>query len=323
MRLSRSWWAQIVFDLALKAMGTVPAARKATVLNKRRGLLEHLGDPLVSYPLGGMNLLIPLTHNLPIYRRLYPDYSAQVARIAAHVKSEYPDLTFVDVGANVGDTVALLREMAHFPILCIEGNERFFRLLQANAAHLPDVDLECAFVGDVTGEVGATIAEQSGTSRLVQNRVSGATIQTKTLADIVRAYPRFSSFKMCKLDTDGFDCRILNSELELWDRLKPVILFEYDPHYFVQHGDDGLATLDHLRQIGYRTALVYENTGEYLLSVELEQLSLLQDLDQFYLGRGGKRYCDICVFHLEDADLAQMVRLTEIKFFRKRRTSDA
>jgi len=101
MRPSRSWWAQIVFDLALKAVGTVPAARKATVLNKRRELLERLGDPLVSYTLGGMQLLV-----LPIYRRLYPDYSAQAARIAAHVKSKYPALTFIDVGANVGDTLS-------------------------------------------------------------------------------------------------------------------------------------------------------------------------------------------------------------------------
>ena len=323
MKAFRSRPAQVIFNLALKAMRAVPATRRANVLDKRRSLLALLGDPLVTYQLGGTQLLLPLSHNLPIYRQLYPDYSAQAARIAGHVHGKYPTLTFVDIGANVGDTVALVRELAHFPILSIEGNDKFFELLQANMAHLQDVYLEHVFVGHVTGVVKGTIALQSGTSHLVEDKAGGTLVQTKTLSDILSTQPVFAHSKMIKLDTDGLDCRILNSELELLSRLRPVILFEYDPHYFVQHGDDGLATFANLRQIGYRTALVYENTGEYLLAANLDNSSLLQDLDQFYSGRGGKRYCDICAFHTDDADLAQTIRLAEIEFFRSRRAATA
>ena len=323
MKAFHSWPAQVIFDLALKAMRAVPASRQANVLGRRRGLLALLGDPLVTYQLGGTQLLLPLSHNLPIYRQLYPDYSAQAARIAGHVHGKYPTLTFVDIGANVGDTVALVRELAHFPILSIEGNDKFFELLQANMAHLQDVYLEHVFVGHVTGVVKGTIALQSGTSHLVEDKAGGTLVQTKTLSDILSTQPVFAHSKMIKLDTDGLDCRILNSELELLSRLRPVILFEYDPYYFVQHGDDGLATFANLRQNGYRTTLVYENTGEYLLAANLDNSSLLQDLDQFYSGRGGKRYCDICAFHADDADLAQVIRLAEIEFFKNRRAATA
>jgi len=323
MKAFRSRPAQVIFNLALKAMRAVPATRRANVLGKRRSLLALLGDPLVTYQLGGTQLLLPLSHNLPIYRQLYPDYSAQAARIARHVHGKYPTLTFIDIGANVGDTVALVRELAHFPILSIEGNDRFFELLQANVAHLQDVYLERAFVGHVTGAVKGAIALQSGTSHLVEDKAGGTLVQTKTLSDILSTQPVFAHSKMIKLDTDGLDCRILNSELELLSRLRPVILFEYDPYYFVQHGDDGLATFANLRQNGYRTTLVYENTGEYLLAANLDNSSLLQDLDQFYSGRGGKRYCDICAFHADDADLAQVIRLAEIEFFKNRRAATA
>jgi FkbM family methyltransferase len=323
MKASHSRFAQVIFDLALKAMRAIPVTRQANVLGKRRGPLALLGDPLVIYQLGGMQLLLPLSHNLPIYRQLYPNYSAQAARIARHVHGKYPTLTFIDIGANVGDTVALVRELAHFPILSVEGNDRFFELLQANVAHIQDVYLEHAFVGHVTGTVKGTIALQSGTSYLVEDKAKGTFVQTKTLSDILSTQPIFAHSKMIKLDTDGLDCRILNSELELLSRLKPVILFEYDPYYFVQHGDDGLVTLANLQRIGYRTVLVYENTGEYLLTANLDNGSLLQDLNQFYLGRGGKRYCDICVFHADDADLAQVIRLAEIEFFKSRSTATA
>lgn len=38
------------------------------------------------------------------------------------VQQKYPDLSLIDIGTNVGDTVAIVRQDAHYPILCVEGS---------------------------------------------------------------------------------------------------------------------------------------------------------------------------------------------------------
>ena len=77
--------------------------------------------------------------------------------------------------------------------------------------------------------------------------------------------------------------------------------------------------LRRLQDLGYRHAIFYENTGEYLLTAELSQQSVLEDIHDLYRGRGTDRYADICVFHDEDTDLCHTVRRAEIEHFRARR----
>jgi hypothetical protein len=107
---------------------------------------------------------------------------------------------------------------------------------------------------------------------------------------------------------------ILRSELELLSRLKPVIFMEYDPYFQARIGEDGLAALEALRGIGYRAAIVFESWGDYLLCADLGNRSLLEDLHSYYSGRKSLRYCDICLFHEQDHDLARQVRLNELQF---------
>ncbi len=91
-----------------------------------------MGDPLVHYRLDGADLLLlsPITCPLPeVVSRVLIERGKD--RPALHMK--YPDLTFIDIGANVGDTVVLLRALgAGSPILCIEGDDRFFAILSKN-----------------------------------------------------------------------------------------------------------------------------------------------------------------------------------------------
>ena len=88
-----------------------------------------------------------------------------------------------------------------------------------------------------------------------------------------------------------------------------------DSYYFEKYASDGLGLFSNLRDIGYTRALIYENTGKYLLSVNLDDEQLLQDIHQFYSGRKGARYCDISVFHDEDIESCETIRTAEIEFF--------
>lgn len=120
---------------------------------------------------------------------------------------------------------------------------------------------------------------------------------------------------MLKIDTDGFDICILESELSYFSAVKPVIFFEYDPFFFKKTGSNGLNVFHSLKNIGYENMLVYENNGDYLMTVNTNNTELLNDLYHFYSGRAGERYCDICIFHADDNDLCKIIRSHELKYF--------
>jgi hypothetical protein len=78
---------------------------------------------------------------------------------------------------------------------------------------------------------------------------------------------------------------IVLANLELLERTKPVLFFEYDPHLGATPD-----VFERLREIGYRRMDVYENTGELAARVELPG-----DIHETYVGHGGARYADVCV----------------------------
>lgn len=311
--------AALALTLRVRRRGLVRRAL-LRVLDALRALLVAAGDPLVEYELEGRRIVLPLSHDLPITRRNLPDYGSNVARIARTAAEKYPDLTFVDIGANVGDTAALVRAWTDVPILCVEGNERFFSFLVRNARPIGGhIELEHAFVGAATESVRARVEEAKGSAHLVADATAPA-VPTVRLQDVLERHPTFMATKMIKIDTDGHDCRIIRGSLGVLSELKPVLFFEYDPYWLEVAGDTGIDVFDALSGLGYEWAVFLEGIGEYLASVRLADSVAIEDLDQHFRRRAGTEYADVCVFHREDVDLWQTVRGSELAVAARGRT---
>jgi FkbM family methyltransferase len=313
--LKTSIFAQKLFNLMLRPGNRASLPSKATDAFLR--LIRHaavslLNDPCVTYQLDGSVLSIPLSHELPFIRARYPHYSTNIARIASALKTKYPNLTMVDIGANVGDTVAIVRRLSYFPILCIDGDPNFFSLLQANSKSWNGIFLDNSFVGETTSSMAGRVEIAGGTGHLVPDFSSSSMIETRRLSTILAEFPDFAAPTLIKIDTDGFDTRIIKCENLLLHELKPVVFFEYDPYFFGKNDDDGFSVFSRLAAAGYVSALFFENTGEFLIRADLDDVQLLEDLHHFYTGRNGKRYCDICVFTAEDIDVLEQVRVAEL-----------
>jgi FkbM family methyltransferase len=276
----------------------------------------HLHDPLVTYQIGQINLQMALSHQLPYFRREFPQYSSNIGRIGAAVQRKYPNLSLIDIGANVGDTVAIVRQDAHYPILCIEGSAAYLPLLHRNVDHLGDVEIEAAFVGGASGPVAASVQTADGTAHLATGGLDQGTISLSSLDEVLVRHPTFGTAKLIKSDTDGMDCQIIAGAADHLASARPALFFEYDPDLTARSGATAIHVFDVLKATGYRYALVYENTGELMLLLELQDKRLLSDLDAFFSGRNGGRYADICAFHATDSDLALSVHKTEAEFFR-------
>jgi FkbM family methyltransferase len=248
-------------------------ARLKAAIGARRALVRA-GDPLVRYRVGSVDLELPLSHELPFYRHDHPDYDRPVAAIARELGGPV-----VDIGANVGDTAAAIRTETDVPILCVEGDERFFALLERNARRLGDVELERAFV-DAPSR--GRVERGAGTAHLVEG---AGELPAKPLGPVLDEHPRFASPALLKLDTDGMDIAIIDANLELLGRVRPTLFFEYDPHLGAEPG-----VFERLHSVGYRTAEWYENTGKLAARVTLPA-----HLHDDYVGHAGARYADVCV----------------------------
>lgn len=130
--------AQWVHEALLEAP---PTGVRRRALRGLRGTLAAVADPPVRFELEGMSLLLPLSHDLPRLRGQFPLYSDNLRRLAAAAAAKYADLVVVDIGANVGDSVALVRAAApDAPILCVEGDPRYLEFLRGDL--LLGVDLD-------------------------------------------------------------------------------------------------------------------------------------------------------------------------------------
>ena len=284
-----------------------------------RKILLKCGDPLVSYRIGKFTLFLPFSHDLPLVARAHPRYNTNLARIARYVNEKYADLTIIDIGANIGDSAAFIRNETVAPILCLEGNRLFFDILQTNITSLPNVSTECIYVGAETGVIHAGIETHSGTSRLTLDGTRETPVSIKALNDIVKRWPRFQQSKLIKIDTDGLDIPIIRGSIGFLAASKPVLFFEYDPAFFAPLSQDGLSIFKNLHQIGYTFALVYDNLGDLMITTYIDDERLLEDIHEYFVGWQSGRYCDICLFAGEDLDLAQKIRASEQLFCKENR----
>lgn len=307
---------QFIYEQVFNASYNTRLMRfKSTIFNRLFHLILKTGDPLIKHDIGGVTLFIPFSHQLPFILKTYPLYSSNLARLAKYVKQKYEHLKFIDIGANIGDSIALLRKEAEFPILCIEGDEQFLSVLVKNAALFSEVYIIKAYLGEASNIIRGTTIKQGGTAHLSENKIGDNLIEVKKLSDVLKDYPSFWQSKMIKVDTDGFDCKILRGAANFLKSAKPIIFFEYDPFFLAEQGDNGTSIFNDLSNYGYKNLLIYDNFGDLMLSVNINNSRLLEEIHLYFSGRLGHRYCDICVFHAEDSDLFEIAREREIKFF--------
>lgn len=175
------------------------------------------------------------------------------------------------------------------------------------------------FVGARTGELDALFVTSQGTGGFrTVSETSGSTppVRTVSLADLIVDHPLRGRFKLLKSDTDGFEAHILQSGVESLRKYRPVLFFEYHPHLLATNGSDGQELLSMLRRESYSGALVYDNFGELLLSLRLDDVVVLEEIHRYYGGSTARQYLDFAAFHAEDDTLYELFCRREHEFFR-------
>jgi FkbM family methyltransferase len=271
------------------------------------------------YRVGPHNILLPPGHMLDRYQQRWKRYDYALGEIGRIIRARRPDYTAIDVGANVGDTAALICKYGPVPVLCIEGNPGFVSLLRANAARLGEqIEIEECFVGIDGRTVELSfVEERRGTVSLVDTPTgggSGGAVPMKSLESILAEHPRFANAALLKIDTDGHDFRILSGSMEFLRRLRPMLYFEYDTGYSSMGESEASTAIHELFAIGYSRYLVYDNYGNFLLAVrEVERFNELNSYLRSNRGNGqAVYYFDVLACSDGDAALFEEIRTFEI-----------
>ena len=230
----------------------------------------------------------------------------------------YPDATAIDIGANVGDTAALLCRERTIPVLCIEAHPRFLPYLRRNLERLPGgIELAECLVGARSGTVPVTSFTAHHGTAMVDgaHAVSdGPGIPVKPLAQVLREHPRFLNARLLKTDTDGSDFEILQSSLDVIARTHPVLYFEYDPTLRADGASAARETIAALVRAGYRSYLVQDNFGHFLQRIDADIEERFASLDRYLFSNlfFGRQiyYYDVCAFSTADEDLCAALEST-------------
>ena len=172
-------------------------------------------------------LIGPPDHQLQSFRAIHPLYDARLPTLARIISDGAPDASFIDIGANIGDSIALARLAgARMPAIAIEASLTYCKFLWENLQRSPALFGKTRLVWGYAGATGTSgrVALGAGTGSAAASKAAGTiesapAVQLGTLAGDV-------DVSLVKTDTDGFDQDIVAAELEFLRTKQPILWLE-------------------------------------------------------------------------------------------------
>jgi FkbM family methyltransferase len=236
-----------------------------------------------------------------------PETNNLLGTLSVCVASKYPNVCAVDIGANVGDTIAIIKSAIDIPVIGIEGDPVTFKFLETNTKQFHDVTILKEFLGEKRQTLQVEMEKSGWNTTLIPTNDKGQELSLKTLDEVLEENKLANpDIKILKVDTEGFDTIIIRGTTGLLQKNAPVLFFEYNKTNMDAIGEDGLGTLLSLEKYGYLSAIFFDNYGRYMLSTPLNQHELIRQLHHYSDDNDSRvGYYDICLFHENDSDIAK------------------
>lgn len=250
---------------------------------------------------GNVEITAPLDHPSVYWRYSPAGFNQNYVLLIRRILQARTGL-IIDVGANIGDGVALLRGAGiETPILAIEGTDVWFSLLRSNTQTLSDVALEHVFLGPADQDNHLALRVQNGSAKLIQGESNVATVSLDTL---LRNY-QDHRVVLLKTDTDGFDAKVLFGARSLLKEQLPVVFAEVDEGLLRDQGNSSQELLDYLSGCGYSAVVAWDHNGKWLATRPIHQG--IADLIARYPGGPNTPYLDVAAFSETDRNIAASI----------------
>lgn len=277
--------------------------------------IKKRNNPSKQIQVGNYSIWTSREHKTDLYMQLFKLYDVQLGFLAKIIVEKYRETSVIDIGANIGDSAAVILSQVKVPILCIEGCKDYLQYLSKNKKIIGSeyIYIEESFVlEDDHYILQQDIKKINGTATIngsvLQQTHSESSAAVKSLKRILAENIKFENFKLLKIDTDGYDCTILEKSLNELEKNIPILFFEY----LVSDSEDHtswLDTLKNLMDLGYKYFIVFDNFGHPLLEINADYSKKFYELNHYLLSnqKNGTAvyYFDICAFHQNDVDIKE------------------
>jgi FkbM family methyltransferase len=288
------------------------------IFNIYRNVVLRFCDPVIEFRLQNKNLLMNFSHQLPLYLVQHKLYDTAIPRIINAIKGD-DKLFIVDVGANIGDTSAMIiNDNPNVSILCVEGNPLFLNLLKLNFKNDNRVTIEESFCSDVIEENKLSLDTQRGTATINSDLKNAIHFSFLTLDDIIKKHDKFSKVDFIKIDTDGFDYKVIRGSHSTISKNKPLIYFELDKSFLIKNNEEVMSIFNYFKYHAYEGFLVYDNYGFLIGLFTFEQIYLVENIINYCDDRN--MYLDVLM--VKDFNLAKNLYKSEIETIKSILKSD-
>jgi FkbM family methyltransferase len=297
MKRSPSSLAQLSYDNVnrLAALSTHPkfvVQVFARAVNKAlRPLSLRLGaNHTIDTQVYGRSLRMPTEHPLPFILRQCPQYNRPLAltvrALAETSSANSSDLAVIDVGANIGETIAVVEQLnpGTCSYLCIEADQDIAEICKFNHHGNPRVQTEQSFIGEEEGSL--VRLEDDGRANPSTKLVNEADAEEASrynrlvrLDTIARPFAEaHGGLSLIKVDTEGYDFSILRSGAELLSEYKPALYFEWYPALLAELKEEAWDGFDYLEKFGYDHFVFFSSQGDYYCKLSKPDHFLLHSL---------------------------------------------
>jgi FkbM family methyltransferase len=246
----------------------------------------------------GFEILIPERHHLKAIMHREPlreNLLAQSSKVLLHRNSD----KFIDIGANVGDTAAVVYgNAAILPhSILIEPSEFFFSFLEKNQVHFPNSVLMQNFVAHEypLQNLQGTLHHWGGTAKFIEGESQEDHVSQVDLIDLVD-----KDVKLVKIDCDGMDFKILKSVIPRLGPYSPAFYFENEITSSEQLQESN-EVINLFESKGYKYVIAARNCGTLIFGGEiganLEDVLQLQHALHIQGLRSAIYYTDVLIFH--------------------------
>jgi FkbM family methyltransferase len=210
----------------------------------------------------GFKISQPFNFTYPITSRMFKNYNNPLIECVYQLSiSKNKKINIFDVGAAIGDTVLLIKsncpEMVS-KFYCIEGDIEFYNYLTNNMSPFHDVVCINKILSDTPGKINNLVRIHSGTASAQGKDV----INANTFDEIVSSM-QVEQLDLIKIDTDGYDGRILKGAENTINKFLPLIIFEWHPILCSQAKTDFKEHFSLLRKLDYTKFIWYTKFGEF------------------------------------------------------------
>lgn len=237
---------------------------------KRLYRIIHPEKPQRFYEIDGFTLDMGNGHMLSLIQRenlMYDRFVPYLGKLAGNSVDKW----IIDIGANVGDTVAGMIKHTACNILCVEPTEKFYDLCRKNIKGFGEkyqdrVSLVQAYiVENEEKEYGSVISGGTAVRREFENVASS--VWSYRLATVLNKHKiNFGDVALIKVDTDGYDSECIMSVGEVLKDISPFLYWENQIDTIEQY-QKFLKMVEYLNKMEYENFFIFDNFGNYLCEV--------------------------------------------------------